>query len=222
MKHPLLTLFLLLSTSLGAQYTLTLDFGAAATLFDEKPILLENSQPISTSSTVYFEDLVAAGNYHFGLILGYQRANQPLGWHLKVQYFNRGYNHSISEVQVSRRTTTYIERSTFLDFLPQANYRINGTYSINAGPYFSTALGKPNIISAVPDPANRIDYGLNLGGTLHFQRFHLSLNYQRSLRAFDLAAFSTNRSRYGIAPPAPGLKTTISSVRLGVGYLMYR
>ncbi|MEM9261109.1 MAG: outer membrane beta-barrel protein, partial [Bacteroidota bacterium] len=188
------------------------------------PILLKNSQPIATSGTIYSEDLAAVGNYHLGLIVGYQHADQPLGWHLKVQYLNRGYEHLITELvdASTNRVVFYNESSAFLDFLPQAHYRINGTYSVNAGPYFSTALGRPNIISTVPDPTNRFDYGLNVGGSLHFQRFHLSLHYQRSLRAFDLAAFTANRSTFGIAPPATDLKTTISAVRLGVGYLLYR
>ena len=69
---------------------------------------------------------------------------------------------------------------------------------------------------------NGSDYGLNLGGNLHFSRFHLSLNYQYSLRPFDFQTFEDTRQLLGNQPNGLDRETRLNALRFGIGYLILR
>jgi len=149
-------------------------------------------------------------------------ADKKIGYGLRLQYLNRGYQH----IYIERPENAILLRDeltsevSYLDLLPSLTYVHGRQLSFGGGPYYSVALSE----KSTPDnlsPGQRLqrqDYGVHLNGRFSVGRFYLWTQYQYSLKPFDLSAFATTYPAVRpIQDPSP-----VSMFVLGLGFQVIR
>jgi hypothetical protein len=201
-----------------AQFTYSVSTGYIFGTFNQQPELIGAMDIIGQDG--HFK---AINSVTVGLEINYAPANKAFSGGLQVSYSRRGHEHLVKRADGElEHGFSFPSHIDYLDIAPRLTYRPGRLFSASIGPYFSLGrkfVDNPFLIE-FKRRTNSHDYGVIVGGRLHFGRLFVYTAYQRSMRDYDFTSIPSSQ------PSGTLLSTeqpfSISTLQVGIGYTILR